>query len=108
MMALESNFEQPLDDTQAAYFKAFVAQTEGMLKALIVQLRESKKGKASDHFDLRATHSRLVESTQGGSAELTLLIVETDRLTNSLNTLQEQISTWMLLNLSRRSIADLQ
>jgi uncharacterized membrane protein YccC len=111
MMALESNFERPLGSVQVGPCTDFFAQTQDMLATLIVQLREPNQGQASDCFDLRAAHSRMVEaidsqanqSLRPGSAELTLLMVETDRLTNSLNTLQEQISTWMRLDLSRRS-----
>ena len=65
-----------------------------MLDLLVRRLRGASLRKNA-FPDLRDVHTQLLES--GGSA-FALLNTETDRITNSLNTLREQVVDWMAGN----------
>jgi uncharacterized membrane protein YccC len=64
-----------------------VDRTLGLLTATLGGLRPTEL----EFPDLREAHMQLLQS----GSEFALLNTETDRITNSLNTLREQIVTWM-------------
>jgi hypothetical protein len=82
-------------------FQQFAADVDRMLDALVHALR----GDASslrDLPDLREEHRRLVNSAD--ASRYAFINQETDRMTNSLNTLAEQIEHWITLDsLSERT-----
>lgn len=51
--------------------------------------------------NLRETHNRLVESGDTHTQRYALVNVEADRMTNSLNTLREQILEWSRSELAK-------
>ena len=53
--------------------------------------------------DLREDHHRLVSSAASHISRYELVNEETDRMTNSLNTLAEQVAHWMTLERIRQS-----
>ena len=64
----------------------------------LYQLAAGFRGSPTDvsHFpDLRAQHRLLVESSGAGRPTFSFLEVETDRMTNALNTLREQAMEWL-------------
>lgn len=77
-------------------FGVFAADVDRMLDALIGALR----GDASSLRnlpDLREDHHRLVGSAASDISRYELVNEETDRMTNSLNTLAEQVAHWLTL-----------
>lgn len=92
MLALEAGLHgnQPAPPPEA--FRQFAGDVEVTLSRLAAALRGSPL--TNDSFpDLRQDHHRLIRST--GPANYALLNVETDRITNSLNTLSEQLMRWI-------------
>jgi len=75
-------------------FCRFFDDVDRMLDLLVRRLRGASLRKNA-FPDLRDVHTQLLES--GGSA-FALLNTETDRITNSLNTLREQVVDWMAGN----------
>jgi uncharacterized membrane protein YccC len=77
-------------------FRVFAADVDRVLDALIRALR----GDASslrDLPDLREDHHSLVSSAASAISRYDLINEETDRMTNSLNTLAEQVTHWIAL-----------
>lgn len=72
-------------------FCQFFDHVDRTLDLLAATLRGSHP-QASEFPDLREIHTRAIES---GGSEFALLNTESDRITNSLNTLHEQIAAWM-------------
>ena len=73
-------------------FRTFAADVTVMLKGLAYELRG--EGRVQRWPDLREDHRRLIEAP-GAEGELYALSnVEADRMTNSLNTLREQVEEW--------------
>lgn len=92
MLALEAGLygRQPTPPPEA--FRQFAGDVEVTLSRLAAALRGSPLTK--DSFpDLRQDHHRLIRSAD--PVNHALLNVETDRITNSLNTLSEQILQWI-------------
>jgi uncharacterized membrane protein YccC len=54
-----------------------------------------------DFPDLRQAHNRLLQEGDPSAARYALVNVETDRITNSLNSLREQVSLWIQESLPR-------
>ena len=74
---------------------------------LLVDILRGARVSESDFPDLREDHTRLLEES---GSRFTLLCTETDRITNALNTLREQVVNWKLLeqaadNLSLNPVA---
>lgn len=93
LMALEaglyrSNFVPPRDA-----FRAFSNDVEKTLYFLAASLRGSAIH-PGDLPDLREDHHALLRSGDSHVARYALVNIETDRVTNSLNTLREQIISW--------------
>jgi hypothetical protein len=51
-------------------------------------------GSQKEFPDLRKDHNQLIQSSQPSAERYALVNVEADRITNSLNTLREQILLW--------------
>lgn len=91
MMALEAGLDAG-EVAPAPGFSRFANQVELMLFLLAAKLRGSQL-EHSDLPDLREAHRDIV-ATVGSE---TFLAVETDRITNSLNTLAEELLHWLAL-----------
>lgn len=74
-------------------FREFAGHVDLTLYLLSAALRGSLIH-AADLPDLREDYNRLLETGDTGIERYALVNVETDRLTNSLNTLSEQILRW--------------
>lgn len=91
MMALEAGIatSEPVPDREA--FRKFANDVEKTLYFLAAALR-GFKALPGDFPDLRAGHSALLRSGDCEARRYDLLNVETDRLTDSINTLRERIT----------------
>lgn len=90
---LVANPSRPIPP-EAPEFLHAVDRTLGLL----VDMLRGKVHAETDYPDLRAGHTRLLESI---GSDYVLLATETDRIANSLNTLGEQIRAWRLLSRPR-------
>ncbi len=77
-------------------FRTFTADVNRMLDELIRALR-GDASRLRDLPDLREDHHRLVSSAASDISRYELVNQEADRMTNSLNTLAEQVAHWMRL-----------
>ncbi|MBV9405324.1 MAG: FUSC family protein [Acidobacteriaceae bacterium] len=93
MMGLEAGIVQaPVRPTSGA-FRAFTHDVEFTLYFLAAALRGSAA--ANETLPkLREDHRRLIEGRDAFSAPEDFVLVETDRLTTSLNTLREQVTRY--------------
>jgi hypothetical protein len=74
-------------------FLIFARDVEKTLEQLATALRGVKV--VARHLpDLREDHHRLVDSADSEMIRYALVNEETDRMTNSLNTLREQVLQW--------------
>jgi uncharacterized membrane protein YccC len=94
VMALEAGLRgsRPVPARQA--FRRFANDVELTLHSLSGALRGSPL-KGSDLPDLREDHYALVHSGNPSTERYALVNVETDRITNSLNTLREELLAWL-------------
>jgi hypothetical protein len=77
-------------------FRVFAADVTKVLEALAAELRGSRT--PSENWpDLREDHRRLTGSPVSAGEQYALVNVEADRMTNSLNTLREQVERWRRL-----------
>jgi hypothetical protein len=90
MMALEAGLSRSNPVPARESFHTFANDVELTLYYLAGALRGSPVHK-SEMPDLREDHHALVESGDSLTERYALVNVETDRITNSLNTLSEQI-----------------
>ena len=77
-------------------FRVFASDVSFTLDALVRLLR-GEHNALHDRPDLREDHHRIVSSEQSNTSRYALINEETDRMTNSLNTLAEQIEAWLNL-----------
>jgi hypothetical protein len=92
VMALEAG-QTPGSTALNGAFRSYAEDCEKMLYYLAARLRGS--GVAADHLpNLREDHNRLLREGGNGDERKALLAIETDRMTNSLNTLAEQVFRW--------------
>ncbi len=82
--------------TPRTEFRTFTADVNRMLDELIRALR-GDASRLRDLPDLREDHHRLVSSAASDISRYELVNQEADRMTNSLNTLAEQVAHWMRL-----------
>ncbi len=94
MMALEAGLTQSRSVPARAKFPIFANDVELTLYYLASTLRGSPLS-ASDLPDLRHAHSALVHTESPAAERYALVNVETDRITNSLNTLSGEILGWV-------------
>ena len=77
-------------------FRVFAADVNKILEALAAELRGSRPP-IQRWPDLREDHRRLTANPLSAGEQYTLVNVEADRMTNSLNTLREQVERWRRL-----------
>lgn len=94
VMALEAGLLNSPPIPAREGFRRFSWDVELTLHSLSAALRGSPLF-AGDVPDLRADHRALVRSGDAKTERYALVNVETDRLTNSLNTLVEQVVQWV-------------
>lgn len=94
IMALDSGLSRSEHAPAREAFRAFANNVDLTFYYLAGALRGSRNVKK--HLpDLRENHRRLLESGDQHSERYALVNVETDRITNSLNTFGEQILRWV-------------
>lgn len=93
LMALEAGLYHSKFAAPREAFRAFGNDVEKTLYFLAAALRGSEIH-PSDLPDLREDHHALVREGDGREGRYALVNIETDRVTNSLNTLREQIVSW--------------
>jgi uncharacterized membrane protein YccC len=94
MMGLEAGLSRSRPAPARDAFHPFANAVELTLFSLAAALRGSRLT-AADLPSLRDLHQMLVDSGDSLTERYALVNVETDRLTNSLNTLSEQVLTWI-------------
>ena len=94
IMALEALFSQQPELSTSPALKEFCAEVAKTLSLLAVSLRGTRV-MARDFPDLRKSFRKLIEAAGSGSTPTARLFdpvnIEADRITNSLNTLAEQV-----------------
>jgi hypothetical protein len=93
LMALEAGLYQSQFVTPRDAFRTFSHDVERTLYFLSASLRGSPIH-PGDLPDLREDHHALLRSGDSRVERYALVNIETDRVTNSLNTLREQIIAW--------------
>ncbi len=93
LMALEAGLYQSQYVTPRDAFRTFSHDVERTLYFLAASLRGSAIH-PGDLPDLREDHHALLRSGDSHVERYALVNIETDRVTNSLNTLREQIISW--------------
>jgi uncharacterized membrane protein YccC len=81
-------------------FRTFAADVSSTLTGLATSLRHSRQP-LPRWPDLREGHRCLIEAPGAAAEQYALANVEADRMTNSLNTLREQVEGWRTLITSR-------
>jgi hypothetical protein len=76
-----------------ATFKTFAADVEKTV-ALLVEVLHGARVQESEFPNLRQDHNALIETGNPDIERYALINVEADRITNSLDTLREQILEW--------------
>jgi len=76
-------------------FRVFAGDVVKMLEALAAELRGSRV--PAKWPDLREDHRRLTANPLSAGEQYALVNVEADRMTNSLNTMREQVERWRRL-----------
>jgi hypothetical protein len=93
MIALEAGIPQSPTPAAEPEFKMFceaVIETLELLSAAVKGQRVSER----EFPDLRAAYLRLTQASDAQRDRNSFIYTETDRMTNSLNTLREQILAW--------------
>jgi uncharacterized membrane protein YccC len=92
VMSEEAGILPAVRPTVRPEFRAFAGDATTTLKGLAAELRA--EGRLPRWADLRADHRRLIAAPGAEGDQYALTNVEADRMTNSLNTLREQIEEW--------------
>ncbi len=90
VMALDADWLQSARVPPRPAFHTFAADLEKTLELLVAALRGTRVS-AREFPDLREDHNVLVQSGDPRTERYALVNVEADRITNSLNTLREQV-----------------
>jgi uncharacterized membrane protein YccC len=93
LMALEAGLYQSKYAPPRDAFRKFASDVEKTLYYLAASLRGSTL-EIDDLPDLREDHHALVRTGDARNTRYALVNTETDRITNSLNTLREQVLMW--------------
>jgi hypothetical protein len=94
VMGLEAGMLQAHTETPPAPLKAYATDVDFTLYYLAAALRGSRP--AGDSLpSLREDHRRLLEARASFSGDDEYVLIETDRLTVSLNTLREQVMRYI-------------
>jgi hypothetical protein len=94
LMALEADLSATRIAPAREMFSPFANQVELTMYYLAAGLRGAHVSPA-ELPDLRSAHHALVHSAYSPNERYTLVNVETDRITNALNTLAEQVFAWI-------------
>jgi uncharacterized membrane protein YccC len=95
VMALEGAMPGPGYEPAPDALRKFAADVEVTMHSLAAALRGSTV-RASSLPDLRQDYQQLMQAGDPKSGRFALVSMETDRLTNRLNTLSEQILKWVI------------
>jgi len=95
LMAMEAGVPSTEEAPPRPEFRQFRDDVEKTLGLLAKALR-GERVTEKEFPDLREDHNRLVAAGDPGKARYALVNVEADRVTNSLNTLREQVLEWCL------------
>lgn len=93
VMALEAGWLQTPAVKPRAEFLVFAMDLEKTLEMLAARLR-GERVPSKNFSDLREDHTRLVQAGVGVAERYALVNVEADRITNSMNTVREQVLEW--------------
>ncbi len=94
VMALEAGWRHLPPTRTRAEFSAFAEDVENTLHLLGKALRGTRV-RTKEFPDLREDHQRLLQSGDAKTEQYGLVNTEADRITNSLNTLREQVTEWL-------------
>jgi hypothetical protein len=100
MLALEAGLSRSRPEPVRESFVVFANDVELTLYYLASALRGSPL-KRGDLPDLREDHNALISSGDSSGGRHALVNVEADRITNSLNTLTEDVLQWIAQTRSR-------
>jgi uncharacterized membrane protein YccC len=95
VLALDAGWLQTAKVPARPAYKIFAADVQKTL-SLLVEVLRGRRAAEKDFPNLRADYNRLVESGDSSVDRYALVNVEADRITNSINTLREQILQWSL------------
>ena len=93
MIALEAGIPQAGLSVPVPEFKTFADAVKRTLELLSATVKEQRIA-AREFPDLRAAYASLTERGVAPNDHNGFIFIEADRMTNSLNTLHEQISVW--------------
>ena len=93
LMSMEAGASQTEEAPPRPEFRQFREDVEKTLALLAKALRNGRSAEKA-FPDLREDHNRLVAAGGPGKSRYALVNVEADRMTNSLNTLREQVVDW--------------
>jgi uncharacterized membrane protein YccC len=96
VLSLEAGMLTATRPTVRNEFRVFAADVVKILEALAAELRGSRAPIAK-WPDLREDHRRLTANPLTAGEQYVLANVEADRMTNSLNTMREQVERWRRL-----------
>ena len=85
-------------------FRVFARDVQTVLAGLAAELRRTRPA-GQKWPDLREDHRRLIQNPLGVIEQYALVNVEADRMTNSLNTLREQVERWTKRKSASRQVA---
>jgi uncharacterized membrane protein YccC len=86
-------------------FRVFARDVNTTLEGLTAELRQAQTS-IEKWPDLREDHRRLTASPVSAGEQYALVNIEADRMTNSLNTLREQVARWRRLGGTQRATGD--
>jgi uncharacterized membrane protein YccC len=93
IMAIDAGWLQTSNVPARPTFKTFAADVEKTV-ALLVAVLHGVRVQESEFPNLRQDHNALIETGNPDIERYALINVEADRITNSLDTLREQILEW--------------
>ena len=103
VMALEAGLPLTPPVPARGEFRVFVADVE-MTLALLGQVLAGEKVPEKKFPNLREDHTRLVAAGDPVKERYALVNIEADRMTNSLNTLREEIVAWARLTRGKSAL----
>jgi uncharacterized membrane protein YccC len=93
VLSIEAGFVPGVGTKIRPEFRIFANDVEVVLAGLAAELRRTRPP-GHKWPDLREDHRRLIQNPLGVIEQYALVNVEADRMTNSLNTLREQVERW--------------
>jgi uncharacterized membrane protein YccC len=93
VLAIEAGFVPGVHTVVRDEFRVFAKNVDTVLVRLAGELRHPRAS-AQKWPNLREDHRQLIENPLSAGEQYALVNVEADRMTNSLNTLREQVERW--------------